>query len=185
MLVVKNHELKGLEVSFDRKPSVAVLETLKANGFRWHRAKRLWYAKETAKRVEVLNALSSKNTVKPQEKDTVVENKYGVKVGDIFLLSFGYSMTLYDFFQVVSVTESSCRVVEINAPCTHGDPMQPRYKAELGKKYAPKANSMWIKDQAKGDLKRVTVRNGYMHIAIGEYWAYPYDGREVEEDHWD
>lgn len=185
MLVVRNEALNGLEVSFDKKPSVTVLDTLKANGFHWHREKRLWYAKETAKRVEVLNSLGNKTAMKPKSKQTEIQNKYGVKVNDIFVVCFGYNMTLYSFFQVKSVTESSCRVVEIDLPCTHRDPMSPRYQGKLGQEYEPSSNSIWIKDQMKGDLKRIGMYNGQPHFTIENHWATLYDGREVEEDHWD
>lgn len=185
--ITENKALNGLEVSFKNKPSTTVLSTLKENGFRWHREKKLWYAKDNEKRRAVLLGLQEGKTIsKPQQKKAV-ENKYGVKVGDIFLLSFGYSMTLYDFFQVVSVTESTCRVVEIEPTCTHGDIMTPRFQAELGKIHRRKENSHWVKDQVKGDLKRIGTWNGSPHIAFdnGYYHAYPYNGHEVEEDHWD
>lgn len=183
MLINKNEVLNGIEVSFDAKPSTRVLDVLKTNGFRWHKVKKIWYAKETEQRLSALEALKN-GVVSPSIKKEVA-NKYGVKVGDIFLLSFGYSMTLYDFFQVVSVTESSCRVVEISVPCCGGSGFNPRFKAELGKKYPRSDRSQWVKDQTKGDLKRVGVYNGSIHISIGDHWAMPYDGREVEEDHWD
>lgn len=42
-----NVELNGIEVTFDEKPIQAVRDLLKDAGFRWHRAKKLWYAKRT------------------------------------------------------------------------------------------------------------------------------------------
>lgn len=189
MLVTKNEALNGIEVSFDTKPSLKVLNALKDNGFRWHKTKCIWYAKMTPQRLEMLNGLENGIVLKPKSNETKKEitNKYGVKVGDIFLLSYGYSMVLYDFFQVVSVTENSCRVVEIVKPYVGGDAYSPRFKAELGKKHEPASNSHWVKDQNKGDLKRIgTYGNGiYISMGNGYYHARPYDGREVEEDHWD
>lgn len=46
-----NEELNGIEVIFDSKPAQAVIENLKNNGFRWHRVKKLWYAKNSAERL--------------------------------------------------------------------------------------------------------------------------------------
>lgn len=185
--IIENKALNGLEVSFDIKPQREVLDTLKANGFRWHNQKKLWYAKNNEERREVLVRLQGGETISKPRQKKAVENKYGVKVGDIFILSFGYSMTLYDFFQVVSVTESTCRVIEIEAPCTYSDYMNPRFRAELGKVYVPKERSHWVNDQVRGDLKRIGAWNGTPYIAFsnGYYHARPYDGREVEEDHWD
>ena len=44
MNITENKPLNGIEVTFDKKPSSDVLTTLKDNGFRWHRQKKLWYA---------------------------------------------------------------------------------------------------------------------------------------------
>ena len=120
MRITENRELNGIEVTFDKKPSSDVLTTLKDNGFRWHRQKKLWYAKDTENRRAVLLNLEGGNIAPKttQRKVNAVENVHGVKVGDIYILSFGYSMILYDFFQVVSVSEKSCRIVEITIPCT-------------------------------------------------------------------
>ena len=182
--ITENKDLHGIELIFDTKPSSDVLNTLKENGFRWHRQKKLWYAKDTAERRSVLLNLDNGNmphkTAGQKVKD--VENIHGVKVGDIYILSFGYSMILYDFFQVVSVREKSCRIVEITIPCTYNDCMSPRFKGELGVTYPRKENSQWIKDQKRGDVKR-TFADG--HLMMRDYWMRPYDGREVEEDHWD
>ena len=182
--ITENKLLNGIEVTFDKKPSSDVLTTLKDNGFRWHRQKKLWYAKDTEERRTVLLNLKGGNIAPKMEEQKVkdVENIHGVKVGDIYILSFGYSMILYDFFQVVSVSEKSCRIVEIAIPCTSNDYMSPRFKGELGVTYPRKENSQWIKDQDKGDVKR-TFSDG--HLMMRDYWMRPYDGREVEEDHWD
>lgn len=184
MNITENKSLHGIEVTFDAKPSSDVLTTLKQSGFRWHRQKKLWYAKDTENRRAVLLNLESGNIAPKNAGQKVkdVENIHGVKVGDIYILSFGYSMILYDFFQVVSVSEKSCRIVEITIPCTHNDYMEPRFKGELGVTYQRKENSQWIKDQKRGDVKR-TFADG--HLMMRDYWMRPYDGREVEEDHWD
>lgn len=56
--VAENHELNGIEVTFTEKPDNATLETLKAAKFRWHRAKKLWYAKKTPETTAVVQKLS-------------------------------------------------------------------------------------------------------------------------------
>ena len=53
-----NKELKGIEVSFSKKPRREILTVLKYNGFRWHRVKMLWYAKETKERLALVGKMS-------------------------------------------------------------------------------------------------------------------------------
>ena len=53
-----NKELKGIEVSFSKKPRREILTVLKYNGFRWHRIKMLWYAKETKERLALVGKMS-------------------------------------------------------------------------------------------------------------------------------
>lgn len=49
-----NEAHKGLEVSFTEKPDRATLDRLKASGFRWHNARRIWYARQTADRLALV-----------------------------------------------------------------------------------------------------------------------------------
>lgn len=53
-----NKELNGIEVIFESKPAQAVIESLKNSGFRWHRAKKLWYAKNTAERLALAESIA-------------------------------------------------------------------------------------------------------------------------------
>ena len=46
----RNTEKNGLEISFEGIPDESVRTELKNNGFRWHRANKFWYAKETPER---------------------------------------------------------------------------------------------------------------------------------------
>lgn len=62
--VKKNDEHKGLEISFDKKPDRDVLDQLKAHGFRWHNARKVWFAKETAEREVFANKLEQAGTQK-------------------------------------------------------------------------------------------------------------------------
>ena len=56
--VVYNDEKKGIELYFDCKPDRAVLAQLKADGFRWHNAKRMWYAKRNKRTDDLARELS-------------------------------------------------------------------------------------------------------------------------------
>lgn len=53
-----NTELNGIEITFDDKPGEQIRAALKENGFRWHRARGLWYAKNSAARLELAQRLT-------------------------------------------------------------------------------------------------------------------------------
>lgn len=70
-----NKEHNGIEISFDVKPSTDTLTTLKENGFRWHRTKKVWYAKQTDDRLSFAESLATltdapiaKETIKDRQK---------------------------------------------------------------------------------------------------------------------
>ena len=104
-----NQKLNGIELSFDIKPSVSILNALKGQGFRWHRVKHLWYAKQTPERLELAKSLIDGSTISTtltrSKKEAV--NKYGVQVGDVFVDSWGYEQTNIDFYQVVALKGST------------------------------------------------------------------------------
>ena len=52
-----NEELNGIEIAFDSKPDAATLDALKAAGFRWHKVKKLWYAKNTPERMTLAETI--------------------------------------------------------------------------------------------------------------------------------
>ena len=56
--ITLNQDLNGIEISFTEKPEAATIEALKANGYRWHRAKKLWYAKQTPERIALAQSLT-------------------------------------------------------------------------------------------------------------------------------
>ena len=103
-----NQELNGIEIKFDAKPLQATLDSLKKLGFRWHRQKKLWYAKNTPECLELSQEIADGGeTVKSIQKKEAAKvepvNKYGVKVGDVFYESWGYEQTNIDFWQVVKL----------------------------------------------------------------------------------
>lgn len=53
-----NKELNGIEISFQSKPEASTIEALKGEGFRWHKVKKLWYAKQTPARVALAETLA-------------------------------------------------------------------------------------------------------------------------------
>jgi len=65
--ITLNQELNGIEISFDSKPTAATIETLKNNNFRWHRAKKLWYAKQTPERLTIAETIANGETITETE----------------------------------------------------------------------------------------------------------------------
>ena len=51
--VILNNELNGVELYFEGKPMVEVLNNLKDNKFRWNRTKKCWYAKQNENTIKV------------------------------------------------------------------------------------------------------------------------------------
>ena len=118
MKVNLNKKLNGIELIFQEKPATEILTMLKGNGFRWHRQKKLWYAKVTDERKAFVKELQKANTeiisvpnnvsvtpTKAKAKKQPV-NKYGVKIGDMFCDTWGYGQTNVDFYQVVDLKGS-------------------------------------------------------------------------------
>ena len=48
-IITRNTEKNGIEITFATKPAQIVLDALKNAGYRWHNAKKLWYAKANEK----------------------------------------------------------------------------------------------------------------------------------------
>ena len=161
-----NKELNGIEIRFDCKPISSTLESLKKSGFRWHRQKKFWYAKQTPERIELAQSITDGKEIKTGTTKEKAEKKnvFGVKVGDIFSASWGYEQTNNDFFQVIAlVGEKSVRVREVNPPIVRRDPVsgmaEDRVYKITGEILPPSPHSVFIKDQEKGDLKR--IKSGY------------------------
>lgn len=60
--VTLNEEKQGIEVRFDNKPTKDILDKLKEYGFRWSNRQKMWYAKQNAERLELVNSLSEEKT---------------------------------------------------------------------------------------------------------------------------
>ena len=161
-----NKELNGIEIRFDCKPISSTLESLKKSGFRWHRQKKFWYAKQTPERIELAQSITDGKEIKTGTTKEKAEKKnvFGVKVGDMFSASWGYEQTNNDFFQVIAlVGEKSVRVREVNPQIVRRDPVSGMAEDRVYKItreiLPPSPHSVFIKDQEKGDLKR--IKPGY------------------------
>ena len=124
-------------------------------------------AKENGEEVREIStsakiALATRTARKEQRKAKAkaeIKNDFGVKVGDVFEMSWGYEQTQSDFFQVVALAgKKSVRIVEVQPRLVKEDAVSPmsadRTYDVSG--WLPKvSNSIWIDDQEKGDLKRL------------------------------
>lgn len=160
-----NHSFNSIEITFDGKPSDAIRTALKELRFRWHNVKKVWYGYKDEQTVRA--AIAAADGERPTEtKPTKAEkvNKYGVKVGDLFHSSWGYDQTNVEFYQVIAlVGETSVRVREvcpkmIDEQDISGMSANRTYKL-TNEILPPVSRSVFIKDQEKGDLKR--IKPGY------------------------
>jgi len=158
--ITQNAQFNSLEIAFDGKPSQSIRDALKALRFRWHSVKKVWYGYATEDQARAAIEGKPTENSKPAKKAPAKANKFGVKVGDIFSASWGYEQTNNDFFQVVAlVGESSVRVREVSLPMIDSSavsPMSEDRTFKITRELLPAANhSVFIKDQEKGDLKRL------------------------------
>jgi len=54
-----NEQYNGIEITFKTRPSIKIRDELKQNGFRWHGQKKLWYAKQSERRIALAKKLAS------------------------------------------------------------------------------------------------------------------------------
>ena len=166
--ITANAQFNSIEILFDSKPSDAIREALKALRFRWHRQRGVWYgyATEDEARDAIESADTEQQAPAPKAERAkaakVKTNKFGVKVGDFFSASWGYEQTNADFFQVVElVGASSVRVREVNPPIIEDKATGPMACNRVydirntGELLPPSSSSVFIKDQERGDLKRL------------------------------
>ncbi len=164
--ITPNPEFNSIEILFDGKPSEEIRTALKALHFRWHSVKKVWYGYTTEEAARA--AIEGKPCTEPKAK-AEKSNKFGVKVGDIFSASWGYEQTNNDFFQVVElVGSSSVRVREVHLPIVDSEAVSGMSENRIYKivrELLPAcSSSVFIKDQERGDIKRLT--EGYSEGSV-------------------
>lgn len=214
-----NKELNGVELYFIVYPLKGTRETLKHEGFKWNHKKSCWYAKQspttlstadvmeetsindykmiaarTGEAVELIQPKTkeekpekAKTPAKPRTKAQL--NKYGVKVGDFFNISWGYEQTNVNWFQVVELVGTvSVRVKEVypdyESDRTFTAMSEDRiYKLDRSKVAPVRSNGIFIKDSEHGDLKKVQLSkwDGKPYIKIGDHYADRIEGDTCKE----
>lgn len=112
-----NSEFNGIEIYFDEYPGKEIINKLHEMKWYWHKVKKCWYSKQTEENLNFAKSICS-NTDNIEIKP--VENVDGVKVGDIYYTSWGYDMTIVDFFQVISVTAKRAKLKKISSKVVNG-----------------------------------------------------------------
>ena len=138
--------------------------------------------------IMIKKLLKAQDKQKPKAKAKEKVNKFGVKVGDLYSASWGYDQTNIDFFQVVElVGETMVRVKEVipvmTEENTKGYSMARDVKFEnTNKLLEPVKRSVFIKDQEKGDLKKIKQWGSETYFSISSFAnAYKYNGEQLYE----
>lgn len=184
MELVLNNEHNGIELYFGGKPNKNIIDMLKANKFRWHNVKKCWYAKNTENNMQVAENINN-GKIEIIENKKVEENELGIKVGDIFYMSWGYEQTNVDFFRVKALRGKTQVILqEVNLEitqdkCVSGMSADRKYN---GRNYSLVKNSCFVEDNENGIVKKVlgTKENPYINMTSYAN-AYKYDGQELYE----
>lgn len=65
--VEQNKEHKGIEVYFDTKPQASIIIALKEKFFKWHTAKKCWYAKATENNLQFIKNLLGNTIINTEQ----------------------------------------------------------------------------------------------------------------------
>ena len=103
-----NRELNGIELYFESKPAQAVIDVLKEARWRWHKAKKCWYNKQSEKALEFAQRVAE-GKEEPKEEGL----KTGGETGSGYLgggewtgVNFGL---LHSYGDINKIGRASCR----------------------------------------------------------------------------
>ena len=77
-----NQELNGIEIKFDSKPGEITRNELKKAGFRWHKMKKVWYAKQTPERLTLAENLANREAVADQPAPEALNIPDSIRIDD-------------------------------------------------------------------------------------------------------
>ena len=188
--ITTNDTYKSTEVLFDSKPSAAVRDALKALRYRWHSVRGVWYGYHSEE--EVRAAIDTAEEGKPllrnpgasQKVKTAPESLHGVKVGDLFVCSWGYEQTNVDFLQVVAlVGKSSVRVRAVTPRIVDEQDVSgmsaDRVYANTGEILPVTQCSVFGGTTEEGDLHRLSVDSERVTFSVKGYTFYKYNGEKL------
>ena len=187
MELVLNKQLNGIELYFKEIPSSAIRSILKEHKFRWHNVKKCWYAKKTDETMQVAEKLNTGDIKEIAETapEKALENELGIKVGDIFYMSWGYEQTNVDFFRVKELRGKTQIVIqEVNLAMIEEDGISGMSadRKYCGQNYSLVKYSCFVKDNEKGMVKKVLGNKENPYLNMTSYAnAYKYDGQKLYE----
>ena len=173
----KNEAFNSFEILFSEKPSEEVREALKTLRYRWHKVKGVWYGygDENTVREAIENATKGVKVTKAPKATKKAEkvNKFGVKVGDVFSMSWGYEQTNVDFYQVTElVGEQSVRIIHVSPEIVKREDegyMCGTYTYNITPEIMRKDYGVHLKDKEKGDVKRVLKSGKTLYLNMSSY----------------
>jgi hypothetical protein len=174
---VINFEKHGRELYFKAIPTYEERSILKANGYRWHNQKKCWYISDK----------KANSTQTTKQTKTESQNVLGIKVGDIFEMSWGYEQTNVDFFRVkelrgkTQVVLQEVHLAMIEEEAVNGMSANRRYDVN---NYKVAERSVHVDDNEKGIIKQVKLSkyNGKAYVNMASYAnAHLYKGETVYE----
>ena len=137
--------------------------------------------------IMIRKLLKEQKEPKAKAKAKAKANKFGVKVGDLYSASWGYEQTNVDFFQVVElVGETMVRVKEVMPVMVETEEYgamsrTAKYK-NTNELLTPVKSSVFIKDQEKGDLKKIKEWGDETYFNLSSFAsAYKYKGESLYE----
>lgn len=85
-----NSELNGIEIAFDSVPTESTRNGLKSNGFRWHKVKKVWYAKQTADRLTFANSLTELEEITSDSVNDDFDQVFTTERTDAYMGAIGF-----------------------------------------------------------------------------------------------
>jgi hypothetical protein len=103
--------------------------------------------------------------------------KPNVKVGDVFVCSWGYDQTNIDFYMVIKLTDKTARLAKLPARTTHRDGAMSGYTMPV----LPNPSTLGEGEQYKINL---TLDNRVFFRLTSYSSAHPWDGKECFFSEW-
>lgn len=104
-----NEDKNGIELYFDNRPNAEMLTQLKANGFRWSKFQKIWYAKDNEERRNFLINLGVLKAENKEEKEEV-KTSLTPKSAEIIAVEVD-DITQYTIDKELSKRENECHWV--------------------------------------------------------------------------
>jgi hypothetical protein len=92
-----NNKLNGIEVYFSQKPEQSIIEELKANKWRWNRAKKCWYAKQSESSLTLAKEIASVEIEPQATKAKAKATTYHKNVSDYITIE-EYEKSLREYY---------------------------------------------------------------------------------------